>query len=252
MQKKLILLAFVFTCGTYFQARAQYKNVLKLNLISAVIQNTSISYERAISPRISLGGGVGFIINNETSLLGIFLPKTTDEAILAAGKVRLNGFNITADMKWYPLKSQHTAPFGFYINPFLRYFNFLVSGDLALKEITGTDSGVRLDVRVQGFGIGAMIGNNVALSKRFTIDIALGFGQAFGGNKMLVDAQALSEEDYNKLLDWLNETLSQSALSGFFEEVPAFEVDDFSAGTSSISAKKYPMIRAVLGIGYAF
>jgi len=144
--KKLLILALiaVLTIPSFSQEKSNVsteKNVLKINTLSLIFGTGSLFYERKISELTSVQLGIGY--------MGY---KVSD--------AKFSGLILTPEFRIYPRKN---AIDGFYIAPYLRYFNFTI------KSGTNNDIG---SLTVMGGGL--LFGRQWITNSGFTMDLFLG------------------------------------------------------------------------------
>ena len=145
MKKVLVIfLAIIFAVPSFAQETTKVsteKNVLKINTLSLIFGTGSLFYEHKLSDLTSVQLGVGY--------LGY---KVND------GK--FSGLILTPEFRIYPKKN---AIDGFYIAPYLRYFNFTI------KSGTSNDKG---SLTVMGGGL--LFGRQWITNSGFTMDLFFG------------------------------------------------------------------------------
>jgi hypothetical protein len=251
MKKKIIFLALVMTPFLSFgqeeiETNDQFKNTIRYNFTNPVIfgiENVIIGYERVINPNRSFsidfglnklpGFGVGSLINEN------------NEVLLQDGG-RNRGIHISADYRFY-LKSENKfkAPRGVYIGPYYSFnsFNRTNNWELTTSEfdgIVGSDLGLRIHT------IGAELGYQFQLSKRFMLDFVL-----FGPGMAIYNAQVdfdttLDPSDSAILLQRINDLLS-AKIPGFNTIIDGSGFE--KSGVANINSLGY---RFMINIGYRF
>jgi hypothetical protein len=137
LRKKLFLLGMFF-CAQSIRAQ-EVKNSIKFEPLAAIFRTASVSYERAISDKSSLG--LGFLYTNIT-LYGS----------------KYDGYAITPEYKFY---TKGNAIKGVYLAPFARYQDYLIKNE--------TDKG-----SLKGFGGGILLGRQWIYRSGFTLDLFFG------------------------------------------------------------------------------
>lgn len=129
----IVFVLFFLSMGSFAQQKGKYNihqkknkifssNLVKVNLSSFVLRNTSLQYETPVSGRISLAMGVRFMPNGGLPLRGVIknYMNARDSAVnRLLEESRLGNFAITPELRFYV--GRRKAPFGFYIASFLRY-----------------------------------------------------------------------------------------------------------------------------------
>jgi Protein of unknown function (DUF3575) len=150
--KKILILLFitVLNLPLFSQESSEVsteKNVIKVNTLSLVIATGSIFYERKISDLTSVQMGVAY--------MGYSISKA-----------KFAGYVLTPEFRIYPKKN---ALDGFYVAPYLRYFN------LSAKSTSSND---KASLTVMGGGI--LIGRQWITNSGFNMDLFVGGHYASG------------------------------------------------------------------------
>ncbi len=188
--KLLLLVCLVFTATKGFSQYAdeEYEapatmNIVKLNASDLLVRNFTFQYERVINKRISVAIAGRVMPNGKIPLSNALLNAAglglvSDFTPLS--KIKVNGFAITPEMRFYVGKKGYGQ--GFYFAPFYRY------SQTKLKEITidyDLTSGEKL-IKLNGKSAvnmgGLMIGAQWFLGERISLDWWIA-GLQFGGNK---------------------------------------------------------------------
>jgi hypothetical protein len=142
---KKIVLVFAFISAV-FGVRAQdngYKNAVKLNPLSLILATGNVSYERALSDKMSFQLGVFYT--------GV---KLSD--------LKYSGVGVTPELRFY-VAGHKEALNGVYVAPFLRYQNFSIKNTEDNEKVT-----------FSSFGGGGLLGWEKSWESGFVLDIFLG------------------------------------------------------------------------------
>jgi hypothetical protein len=249
--KKILLVLFIFIhcigfCQDEIHEKAPFKNTIRYNLSKPSILgfgNIIFGYERILSDNRSFTIDFGlnrlpvFEIKNENSESDLFL-------LLPGGKNR--GLQISADYRFY-LKSEnkYKAPRGVYLGPYYSFNTFNRSKDWELSTsnldgIVGSNLGIKIHT------IGAELGYQFQLSKRFLLDFVL-FGPGVGFYSLKTDFDSnLDPEDSELIIGQINDFLL-AKFPGFNSLADGSGFD--KSGSLSVGSLGY---RFMINIGYRF
>jgi hypothetical protein len=141
--KKAFLACALF--AGVLSANAQKQNVFKVNIFSPVAKTGSFFYERALNAKSSAQLGVGFTAYNKND-------------------IKISGIFFTPEYRFY-LSTNHEAPTGFYVGPYLRYQN------LKIEEKASGSNG---EAKLTTFGGGLVAGRHWIFSDIVSLDIFAG------------------------------------------------------------------------------
>ena len=145
-----------------------HSNVIKLNISAPIIYNTTImgSYERVLSPKSSVsiyGGYVEFP-----------LPTIINDSTNFTKNLQRSGFAIGFDYRFYLAKeNKYAAPHGIYIAPFISYYSFKNTRNLATFDTLGHSATLQTVLNASFFNLGASLGYQFVIKNRFVIDMVL-------------------------------------------------------------------------------
>jgi len=205
MKKTLLsLLLFGFLGTTYSQ-----KNTLKTNLFGLALNNYNITYERAITKKISISAGYRMMPKN-TSPLKSYIEKYVDRNDFEINSFKLGNTAITLEGRIYlGKKTLH----GFYFSPYLRYtdygFDFPITHPQNISS-NGTINNppILLSGNLKALCGGLMIGIQSNLSKKLVLDItiaAIHFGKSTGALTANNITPALDSTDLQSFQKTIND-----------------------------------------------
>lgn len=176
------------------------KNIIKLNLTSALLRNYGFQYERLLSRHISVAVGFSYMSNGKIPHLSAL--KTTiddDDTYQHLQNIQIGAITATPEFRFY--LSKKSGARGFYIAPFARYskydlnFNdFDYASQIQSEEAIEDLPPIDLKGSVTGITGGLMFGAQWRLGKLLYLDWWIaggGYGKADG---KLVGTASLSEE----------------------------------------------------------
>jgi hypothetical protein len=146
-----------------------YKNIIRYNLSGPIVFGISyfvLGYERLIKPQQS------FSINAGLTCLPGYSYLSTDSFNLRED-VKNNGFNISADYRFYLLKeNKFKAPHGVYVGPFYSFNRFTRDNIWERRRVSSVESittSTQLDIHT----IGVELGCQFVLWKRLALDVVM-------------------------------------------------------------------------------
>ncbi|MCB0783707.1 MAG: DUF3575 domain-containing protein, partial [Flavobacteriales bacterium] len=174
------------------------RSVIKTNLVGIALLSVNANYEYKTSPKTSVGLLAGYKVESTFTLDAI--GKIDGENHTYTGEISPKGAFANPYFRFYPTG----ALTGFYLEGFLRYYNYtyLVPYDY---EKDGRDISANLDGTADGFGGGLALGGQFALAPRFYLDIFAGFGIASGNMHVETNDPNLDAEDYAKIAKGIEE-----------------------------------------------
>lgn len=141
MKCKIILLAFISILS--IQMSKAQNTVVKANLLSPLVRTGSFFVEQKLN-------------NNSSVQLGVFYTGNKWD------DTKVRGWGITPEYRFY--LSDSPAPEGFFVAPYLRYFNF------------NLENGANDKADFDGFGGGLVIGQQYIFKKRVSFEWFFGPG----------------------------------------------------------------------------
>ena len=211
--KKTLLLALLLTAGLSQTSIAQKdvnpdqdgKNLVKWNVGALLLKNFSFQYERAISKKISVAGGLRFAPKSNLSFKSRLESAIDDDETWESIKdFKTGNFAITPEIRFYMGKNVFQ---GFYIAPFVRYAQY--SAEVPYKyDIDGMTDEIPLSGNVNSITGGLLFGAQWKLGKQIHLDwwiLGPNYGSTSGsisGQKTLnAQEQEVLREDLKDLED---------------------------------------------------
>lgn len=234
----LLLQFFVFTSDALSQSDTNHlrKNGIKLNILPPLLSATGeISYERFISPNLSIVAGIG--TNFRSYLSDLTLHSDSD----------LSFFDRNVDNNYFLAEVRQYLDFceckpsqGFYVGGFLRYNDFKYTSKVQFEE-NNTNLDVEINIDFQSINFGGLLGYQINL-KNWLIDFEfLGFGYSPNWIQFSSNTTLSSDE-----LEALSDALSRNfGIGGYYREI---ELNSSSYETSFW----YWSFRYAISIGYHF
>jgi len=145
------------------------KNVIKLNLSSNILYKDFplIEYERVIKRNKSFSIQAGYVTLP-------FGSGFTSKSLQLKSNVKRSGFTVTGDFRFYlPKENKDPAPHGVYIGPYISYHQFDNKRDVEVVTASGNTEVLQLNSNIKLLGVGAELGYQFLLGKRWTIDMIL-------------------------------------------------------------------------------
>jgi hypothetical protein len=176
-----------------------YKNTLKLNLTSWILytNGVQINYERILSKKRSItvfGGIIQFPL--PSSIANSNLSFDSDK--------KKSGFSIGSEYRFYLSKeNKYDAPHGVYLAPFVSYYHF--NNERSGRDSSNQDQ-VTLNTTVNFVNIGAEIGYQFVIKKRFVIDCVM-FGPALSSYYFNIKLNGSNSGNQNEQVQAILEAL---------------------------------------------
>jgi hypothetical protein len=225
-------------------SRTKYPNIIKYSFSNYLLYQNSLhfGYERVLTRNKSIyvfGGWNEFPVN---------LNLHIDNAHFSDDKSK-SGYSVGASFRFYlSQENKYKAPHGVYLAPFMSYYQFNRSNTLNYTDTSGAQSSASLSTTVSFFNIGAELGYQFVVFKRFVIDAEL-FGPSFTTYSFKATlAGHLNGLDDNQVL--------QAVLDALKEKYPL--LNDLSSSKtvygSGVASTKFPAVgfRYALSIGFMF
>jgi len=181
------------------------KNVIKLNPTPMMLwnnKNVTFSYERVLNQKQSFTVGLGYLIFNNIlndTILNTFKISTREKS----------GLNFSFEYRFYMTKrNSRTIPDGLYLAPFFSMYLYQFENGLDIIDTPPGDFAT-LSGGFYAFNIGGMLGYQLVLWKRMTIDLVLiGPALSYYGGKLDIKGdidveqiKEINEDLYNKIIE---------------------------------------------------
>ncbi len=219
-----------------------HPNTIKLNISAPFVYNNALmgSYERVLSPHTSFTIYGGYCEFPSPSIIA-------DNANLKfINNKQKSGFAIGADYRFYLVgENKYAAPRGVYLAPFISYYSFTNARSLTY---TDSDTTTQLEGKFGAnfFNVGASLGYQFVIKKRFVIDMVL-FGPSFTAYKFSAKLQGYISGD--------NLTQAQKdILNALKDKFPFLKnlADNKEVSTDGITKFGSIGFRYSISIGYRF
>jgi hypothetical protein len=246
--KKVLVLLSLFAVADFSYAQ---KNLLKTNLFSLAVNNYNLTYERAITKKISVSASYRTMPKGNAPL------KKYIEDYVGRNDFEINAFKLgntalTLESRFYLGRKTLN---GFYLSPYLRYTDY--GFDFPITHPQNITSGgavnnppILLSGNVQALCGGFMMGVQTNLSKKIVMDVTIigaHFGKSSGVLKAKNISPALTGQD---LIDF------QNTINDYQEVGPyKFEGTVYPDGTGAEQKASGPWIgiRSLsFSLGYRF
>lgn len=214
-----------------------------------VPSSLQFGYERVIGEQASLGLTAKMIIPQ--GLENTDLDFTSSTGATASGSFQsgtFTGIILTPELRFYTSKKTGAAN-GFYLMPFLRYFNYGIDGDFEYRPDNGdTNSDIDARINFSGFGGGFGLGVQKIWDSGFLIDWNAGLGLALTAGRINGDVVGPVTDDIPEFIDQIADAISAiPTVNARFE-------NDGTGSTLNARARglPWPILKTQLAIGYAF
>ena len=187
--------------------KIENKNLVKMNVAALLFKNYSFQYERAISRKISIAGGIRFAPKSGVPFKSKIEDAIDDEETWESIKdFKTGNFAITPEVRFYLGKQVFQ---GFYIAPFARYATYSAEVTFGYDVDNGAGGTTRETIPLSGdlatLTGGLLFGAQWKLSKLVHLDwwiLGPNYGTSSGN---IAGQKSLSQEEQNELLDALQE-----------------------------------------------
>jgi hypothetical protein len=216
----------------------EYKNTLKLNITSWIlyINGVQLNYERLLSKKRSLtifGGIIQFPVPSAIANSNIVLNRDTQKS----------GFSIGSEYRFYLAKeNKYAAPRGVYLAPFISYYHF---NNIRSGRDTSNEDNLTLNTTVDFLNIGAELGYQFVIKKRFVIDCVL-FGPAVSSYYFNIKLNGSTSGNHNEQV--------QAILDALKDKFPLLKDVSSDKGFSQTGISNFWSLgfRYAIHIGYRF
>ncbi len=128
-------------------------SAIKVNVLSPMVRTANFSFEQKLGPETSLQ-------------LGFFYTSAKFDGD------RYTGIGVTPEFRYYLTETE--AIRGFYIAPFLRYNKINIKTTSTYTDGNGNTTTEKVDVDLNGFGGGVVVGKQWVFKEHITIDMFVG------------------------------------------------------------------------------
>lgn len=218
----------------------KYPNVIKINTLAIPFKNISLSYERAISPRFSVGIGAGYKYSgNDPGLLDI------DSEKIDAGVEAITGYSITPEIRWYLKKCETRLLEGFYASLYLRFARLNTGAQFVHYPDEHAPQEYKANIELGEYGVGLQLGYQLVLWQRLNIDFQF-FGPRFSNYHLGYEFdQNVTPEFLADLSDYINDVIDRFGVD--------YEVELKQSGDSRASHSfSFANMRFGIAFGFAF
>ena len=224
------------------------RRIVKTNLAGYANLAVNLNYEQKLGSKTSAGLLAGYKL---PTVIHVEAVGTIDgEKQTYTGDIEPQGLFLNPYFRFYPKEVFK----GFYVEAFLRYFNysFLLPYDY---EKNGGKIRANADGTASAFGGGLALGVQFALASRLFLDINAGYGMAAGSAHLETNDPNLELEDYQTIQRNIEKYQDD-------EDIQVFLLGDIltdpEAGATDTKAwadfnnKVFPVLRGGISLGYAF
>jgi hypothetical protein len=218
----------------------KYPNIIKVNSLALAVNNISVSYERAIIPRLSflVSGGYKYSGGN----ISLFTVNGTD---IEANVGSVTGFSASPEIRYYLKTCEPSLLEGFYAGLYFRYVNYGTDVNFGYFPEGSLAEYYDANLSLSEVGGGLQLGYQLQLWERLSIDFMF-FGPRWANYNIIYEFdQNVSEDFLNDLSDYINDVIDRF---GFDYEVELKQSDQRRASTTF----SFASVRFGIGIGFAF
>ena len=218
----------------------QYPNVIKVNTLAIAFSNISVTYERAIAPRLSFLISAGYKYGGRVPDLFVVNESTID-----VNFDQINGYSVSPELRYYLKTCEPRFLEGFYIGLYGRYTHYASGAEFDYYPEGQVQELYTSNVVLSEVGAGIQLGYQLVLWKRFNIDF-LFFGPRFSSYNIVYKFdQDVSEQFLNDLSDYINEVIDRFGLD--------YDVELKQSGEARSSTSfSFANMRFGISFGFAF
>jgi hypothetical protein len=223
--------------------RFDFKNTIRINVTNPLIfgmKSIMFGYERILNKKSSFSINVGQASFPKFNLFD-------SDSLVYKDVVSEKGFHISADYRFYLSKiNKYEAPRGVYIGPYVSYNYFERKNAWSLTSTGGGQQLVESTTTLTVANIGFQMGYQFVFWDRISLDMIL-FGPGVASYKLEATlADNLSEEDRQKLFQYLNDALA--------DKIPGFDlvIDEGEFGKTGTTNTTSAGFRYMVMVGIRF
>ncbi|MBL0127466.1 MAG: DUF3575 domain-containing protein [Flavobacteriales bacterium] len=225
------------------------KRIVKTNLVGYAFLSVNANYEQKTGPNTSVGLLAGYKLPSTIHVEAI--GNLDGENQTYSGDVEPKGVFLNPYFRYYTAQTFK----GFYMEAFLRYFNYTYLVPYDYEKNNGTTIHANLDGTASAFGGGLALGVQFNIAPRVYMDINAGFGVATGNAHIETNDPNLELEDYltikHNIEKYQDDADVQVFLLGDILKDPVAKADANHA-EADFNNKIFPIVRGGICIGYAF
>jgi hypothetical protein len=222
--------------------------VVKTNLLSYGWLSVNANYEQKVGPKMTVGLLGGYKL--PTTIHVDAIANIDGENQTYTGDIEPEGLYLNPYYRFYPREAFK----GFYVEAFLRYFNYsyLVPYDY---DKDGTTIRANLDGTASAMGGGLGIGIQFNLAPRIYLDLNAGYGMAVGNAHVETNDPNLDAEDYITIKENIEKYEDDAdaqvfILGDVLTDPEAYAYED--SAEAFFNDKLFPIVRGGITIGFAF
>jgi len=225
---------------------SQGKNLVKLNLTNLLFKSFTVQYDRALAPGKTVGVSVNFRPKTDGPMAGMYdaaYEEIPNGPNYAMSTLQTGYLSITPNIRFFVKRK---APRGFYIETYLRYENMSRDYDFRSYDFSGavTAPFVRgtATSQTQFFGVGGMIGYQVLLGRKMTLDFW------FVGTHLGYSHTKTTGDSHNATLTPADQAEIQTDISSLTNNAELQWIGSGFTGTKSGAGMDVRMLGVNLGI----
>lgn len=178
------------------------KNLVKWNVGALLLKNFSFQYERAISKKISVAGGIRFAPKSSAPFKSKLEDLIDDPETWESIKdFKTGNFAVTPEVRFYLGKQVFQ---GFYVAPFVRYATYSAEVPFGYDTDNGRET-IQMSGDVTALTGGLLFGAQWKLSKQIHLDwwiLGPNYGTSSGN---IIGKKALDNEEQQEVLNALQD-----------------------------------------------
>ena len=219
-----------------------------LKLVNPLTRGASFGYEGVVGDQFSVNMGVKMLLPRDLSATELNFEDNdgnpTGSGFIDAGS--LKGFTLTPEFRIY-FSQREGAPKGFYLAPWLRYFNYQADPLITYLNNQGEASQLDTKFAFRGLGAGGSLGFQWIWDSGFTLEWNIGGGVSGGGARFNGTVSGKIEEDIDQFLDDISANLGGVPIN-FLRRL----TNDGTELNARTPPFPWPILKSELAIGFAF
>ena len=217
MKKYCLLFILLSVKTTIIKAQSSdtLNNAIKINLPALIARNISVQYERAISPKMSLGLGLHLLPFGKLRSQKL-ISDIVDVAEINFDEAKIGSWGIVPELRYYPGKKGVLR--GFYFGPFFNYSEYKMDLPIYYNDKTGIFNG-----SVNTLTAGIQIGVQTKLSKSVWLDIWI-LGPNYGGSS--------GDLDFKGQLDEVEQSALRFSIQNVKDDFPVKFIESYEVNES--------------------
>ena len=217
-----------------------HPNIIKVNTLAIAFSNISVSYERALAPRLSLLLSAGYKYAGKEPKVFEVNGSTID-----ASFDQITGYSAAPELRYYmkTCGSRHIE--GFYLGLYGRYTFYTTGADFSYFPESQQVEFYKATIDLTEVGVGIQLGYQLMLWERLSLDFMF-FGPRYSRLNLIYEFdKEVSQEFLDDMSDYINDVIDRFGID--------YDVELKQSGdTRTSSSFSFANMRFGISIGFAF